>query len=292
MASIDDLEQLLVVARKGTLSAAARELHTSQPSLTRTMQRLEAEFKVSLFDRTSGSVTLNSTGDLAVERARSVVDSYNLMLEDIRKHDAQQKSISITSCAPVPLSVISSIVRRIFPNFSITQSIEPQLDAITDALSSNDAQLTITPHPITGNNTLTVPFMQESLYLAVPTNHILARYDELRFSDFNGYNIVMHPDVGFWISVCREHLPASQLLVQQSDEAFRTVVENSEILYFVTQEARKIAYNRLLRTDSERKFIRILDTDATATFYCSCNTSFNPALKDFVQQLPMLRIDD
>ena len=43
MASIAGLESFLAVARTGNLTAAARELHVTQPGLTARLQRLEAE---------------------------------------------------------------------------------------------------------------------------------------------------------------------------------------------------------------------------------------------------------
>ena len=45
------LEQLIAFAEYKTLSRAAEVLHISQPSLSRTMQQIESEFQVSLFER-------------------------------------------------------------------------------------------------------------------------------------------------------------------------------------------------------------------------------------------------
>ena len=45
------LEQLEAFARCGTLSAAAEELHLSQPALTRSMKKLEEIVGVPLFER-------------------------------------------------------------------------------------------------------------------------------------------------------------------------------------------------------------------------------------------------
>ena len=45
------LEHLLAFAEHGTLSGAAERLHLSQPALSRSMRRLEAELQVPLFDR-------------------------------------------------------------------------------------------------------------------------------------------------------------------------------------------------------------------------------------------------
>ena len=56
MLDFDDLEQLTAFARCGTLSAAAEELHISQPTITRTMQRLEDDFGAPLFVRSKNSI--------------------------------------------------------------------------------------------------------------------------------------------------------------------------------------------------------------------------------------------
>ncbi len=66
MFELNQLEQLLTVAECGTLSAAAEKLHLSQPALSRSMQRLEAELSVPLFSRQKNKIALNENGRLAV----------------------------------------------------------------------------------------------------------------------------------------------------------------------------------------------------------------------------------
>lgn len=66
MIELEQLEQLVVFAEEGTLSAAAAKLHISQPTLTRTMQSLENEFRVALFARKKNKLVLNENGVLAV----------------------------------------------------------------------------------------------------------------------------------------------------------------------------------------------------------------------------------
>lgn len=52
MIEIHALEALVAFDDYRTLSSAAEHLHISQPALSRTMQKLEDELGVSLFERT------------------------------------------------------------------------------------------------------------------------------------------------------------------------------------------------------------------------------------------------
>ena len=51
MIDTQQLEQLIFIAEHGTLSKAAEKLHVSQPAVSRSMQRLENDLGVVLFDR-------------------------------------------------------------------------------------------------------------------------------------------------------------------------------------------------------------------------------------------------
>lgn len=69
MIEINQLEQLICIAKEGTISKAAQELYLSQPALSRSMQRLENELDVTLFDHYKNKVVLNSNGELVLKEA-------------------------------------------------------------------------------------------------------------------------------------------------------------------------------------------------------------------------------
>ncbi|MFD8380964.1 LysR family transcriptional regulator [Streptomyces sp. NPDC059679] len=74
---LNSLRQFLVVARLQHLSRAAEEFHIAQPSLRRTIARLESELGAPLFDR-SKRLRLNDAGRLFrdhVERALGELDA-------------------------------------------------------------------------------------------------------------------------------------------------------------------------------------------------------------------------
>ncbi len=71
------LQSLVAVAEHGSLSAAARALGGSQPTMGRHIAVLETELGVRLFERTAGGLELTSTGIELLEHARHMADAAN-----------------------------------------------------------------------------------------------------------------------------------------------------------------------------------------------------------------------
>ena len=56
------LSYLIVFSETGSLLKSSEILHLSQPSLSKAMQKLEAELDLTIFDRTGNKITLNDWG--------------------------------------------------------------------------------------------------------------------------------------------------------------------------------------------------------------------------------------
>lgn len=68
------LRAFVTVADRGTVSAAAADLHVAQPALSRTVQQLESELGVRLFDRVRGRLALSPAGRQLLPLARRCLD--------------------------------------------------------------------------------------------------------------------------------------------------------------------------------------------------------------------------
>ena len=68
------LEQLNTFVSCGTLSEAAEKLHMTQPTLSRSMRKLEDYFGFPLFNRDKKRLSLNESGKLMAEYARKILD--------------------------------------------------------------------------------------------------------------------------------------------------------------------------------------------------------------------------
>ncbi len=72
---LNQLEYFIKVVECGSITKAAQELYLSQPSLTKAVSGLEAEYDLKLFDRTAKGLSLTPKGRDFLEYAKGVIDS-------------------------------------------------------------------------------------------------------------------------------------------------------------------------------------------------------------------------
>lgn len=82
-----ELRAFVAVVEAGGLSAAARRLHVSQPSLTQTVRALERELGVALLARSSTGTTPTEAGHTLAVESRAVLARYEQAVAAVARHD-------------------------------------------------------------------------------------------------------------------------------------------------------------------------------------------------------------
>ncbi len=77
--TLRQLQYVLTVATKGSISEAAKTLFVSQPSLTSAVRDLEDEIGITLFNRTNRGTVVTPEGEEFLAYARQVVDQVDLL---------------------------------------------------------------------------------------------------------------------------------------------------------------------------------------------------------------------
>jgi LysR family transcriptional regulator of abg operon len=80
---LQQLHVLVAVHECGSLLGASRQLHVTQPALSRTLKELEDELGVSLLTRSSKGVRLTEYGETFLKHARNVLESVRRARQDI-----------------------------------------------------------------------------------------------------------------------------------------------------------------------------------------------------------------
>lgn len=104
----------LVTAEEGSLSAAARSLNMSQPTLGRQVSQLEQELGVALFEREGRGLELTPNGLELVQYVRAMGDAANMLsLAASGKSQDIEGSISISATEDAAVFVLPSIVKKL-----------------------------------------------------------------------------------------------------------------------------------------------------------------------------------
>lgn len=79
---VRNLRQILAIQQHGSFAKAADALGLAQPSLSKSIARLEDQLKVRIFDRTAAGSALTPIGELIVQRAERVLAETRDLIRD------------------------------------------------------------------------------------------------------------------------------------------------------------------------------------------------------------------
>lgn len=95
------LRVLLAVIEKGSLGRAAEWLNTSQPAVTKTIQRLEAELDVALFERDARGMRPTQYAECLATHARSISIGVSQAIDDVKSLKVGAKGIVTIGSPPL-----------------------------------------------------------------------------------------------------------------------------------------------------------------------------------------------
>ncbi|GAA3487198.1 LysR substrate-binding domain-containing protein [Streptomyces cremeus] len=168
------LRYFRTVARYEHMSRAAEELHVAQPSLSRTVARLEADLGMPLFDREGRRIRLNQYGAIFlrhVERALSELDDGRRAVREAR--DTGLGRVAVASETLLTITPALGSFRAAHPRADVRlhQSDAPEMDR---RLRTREVDFCLASQPLSGAHLETVELAREEVLLAVPYGHRLA----------------------------------------------------------------------------------------------------------------------
>ena len=144
------------IAQYGTITAAAKQLYISQPSLSQTLRQIEDEVGTPLFDRSTSPFHLTYAGERYLKAVEAMLDIETRLkeeIESIRRDDGGRLrlGISVTRAMQVLPDVIP-IFTKAYPNVTIelTEAASASLEGLLQkgqinlalaALEANEANI-------------------------------------------------------------------------------------------------------------------------------------------------------
>lgn len=133
---LKQLEHLVAVCSAGSFSGAAKSLRISQPTLSKSIARLERALRVELFDRSGGKAKPTIFGEVAAEHAELVlagVARLGQQLEQLVKGEAGSLRIGVGPATRVKL--LPEVIRQVGLGFPQLQ-LEARYDDVRNLLRS------------------------------------------------------------------------------------------------------------------------------------------------------------
>lgn len=106
------IRDFLAVVERGSLRAAARQTGGSQPAMSRSIQELERELGVVLFERMGSGVQLTPMGQVFLRRASSVQNELRLAQEELNQLRGETHGRLTVALSSVPhLALLPEVLR-------------------------------------------------------------------------------------------------------------------------------------------------------------------------------------
>ena len=189
--NLPDLRAFVAVAKLGSFSAAAEELHLSQPALSRRIEKLESALGVRLFHRTTRKVDMTTVGREFSYRANELLISLEQSLMGIRDVAAHISGEVTVACIPSAvryfLPGILKAYHERYPQILI-RIIDQGANEVLTTLLRNEADFGLNYIGTQEPELEFEPILKEPFVVACRTEHPLARKKKVTWSDLAAYD--------------------------------------------------------------------------------------------------------
>lgn len=146
--TLRQLAYFVAASDNGSISAAARAMNVSQPSISNAIIQLEKQFDVALFlRRHSNGVRLTPTGEILLREARRVLahaDDFETLASSILNEVSGEIQVAcFVNVAPVYMAALTRSFQDRYPLARVIMTIGNQQE-VFDAINSGSCELALT----------------------------------------------------------------------------------------------------------------------------------------------------
>lgn len=178
------------VARHGSVSGASRELHVSQPAISKAIAKLEDELGVALFDRSGNKLRLNPRGELFLEGVQRVGRELDDSITATRHFENQSKEllrIAVYGPQKEALGCTTDFM-QVHPNVRLVFNVHHDDSAMFGGWESS---IVFYQAGVGFNRIAGIAYASRSIVLVIPESHPLYGVEDIGLGDFRNESFVM-----------------------------------------------------------------------------------------------------
>ena len=189
--NIQLLKYFIEIVNTRSLSAAARNLFVTQPTLSLALKKMESELGTALFDHSDQPFQLTDTGVYLYEHGQEVVFQFDQLVTDIREMNQKpvkkQLRLGLTTLFAVQFMKEISRFLTTHPhvNLILQQDGSPKLQTM---LANKEIDMGLISFPNTFPEIIHIEPLETTtkgyhVYVVVPESNPLSQYEKLTFKD-------------------------------------------------------------------------------------------------------------
>ncbi|KRE64766.1 LysR family transcriptional regulator [Paenibacillus sp. Soil750] len=184
------LQYFITVARLEHMTEAAQSLHVTQSSLSKTIQRLEEDLGVPLFDRIGRKLRLNEFGTRFLQRAERALfelEQGKQELSDLSSPEHGALELAVTAASTLPN--ILRAFRKKRPHLQFHVQMLSTQEMVT-LLHRGEVDFCLSSPPVQGDDIECQIVCMDPILLAVPLGHRLAGRTRVSLSELRNESFV------------------------------------------------------------------------------------------------------
>ena len=177
------LQVYIRVVQLGNISAAARALHLTQPTVSLQLKKLAELVKEPLLQSTPAGLQPTAAGQALYQAACDVLsrfDDLNSELNELGSGRRGQLSIAVVNTAQYLMPRILGPFYRQYPQIEVTLHIGNRAHILSRFEQQQD-DIYLFSHPPSGEHVVATPIVKNPLQLIAPLQHWASKQRNLRF---------------------------------------------------------------------------------------------------------------
>lgn len=174
------------LANHPNMSQVAEELHVTQPTLSKSLTKLEASIGYPLFDRSHGRIYLNENGRIFLDCVDRIFMELNDGIERIR-NSGQNGLGTVSYCTNIP-TLLENVIPEYLgshPACRISEMQEP-IDALIRRLINNEVDFALSTSVPQDSKIVGTPILREKIFLVSSRKIATAKMMQIRLADVFG----------------------------------------------------------------------------------------------------------
>jgi DNA-binding transcriptional LysR family regulator len=245
--NLNQLKIFYIAAKRGNLSAAAKELYITQPAVTKAIQRLQGQYEVKFVNRFGKKLALTDAGRVLYAIAEKIFELESLAEDGIRDFQQQKRGhIRIDSSETFGAYYLPSIISpfsKSNPQVQVSVNILPT-DLVAQDTVDLKNDLGFISYPVENEKLSIREVLEDRFVIIVTPDHPLTRKKCLTPKDLNGQAMIMHekgsvPHETIDTLIRENTISLFKYMEFSNNEAIKRAVEEGAGVALVSQEVAK-----------------------------------------------------